>query len=588
MHNSSYLIVPVCNEGIGTGHLRRMISLYRDLKKSSPVSIFIPLTQIPEIHKNLLDNGVEQDDIVISDIPENGVWDFIIVDYRSIPHSLIYNLLDKGFLIGIDEGSKNRKYFNYLIDIIPSLETFISPNISSTGLMDLPERREYRTSFLHKKILISFGGEDPAGLTGIVLKFIKDHNYFSGSELTITGNINIEQEKYSQSVKILNNQKKLKDILKNFDLIITSFGLTAFESLASGVPFILLNSSAYHQKLSEKCGFFDIGIKKPNKKKLEQFINTGQNYKDIQKKYIPEEYTNLKDLILSINKTNSICPVCHYNCNSSDIVDRFKTRNFYTCPDCRITFQENFLSHSDSYKKEYFFEDYKKQYGRTYLEDFESIQKLAVGRIKIIDSIISSPGTEKRNPYLLDVGCAYGPFLAESSKHGYTPAGVEIIPEAAEYIRSQFGFHVFTGSFEDAVFEKTFDVVTMWYVIEHFTEPGEILSKVNRLIKPGGVFAFSTPNSAGISARKKMFSFLNNSPVDHITIWNPKISFRVLKRYGFKIKRIRITGHHPERFSGKSGIKSKSGYKIVKILSRLFRLGDTFEVYAVKVKEIDV
>jgi len=454
--------------------------------------------------------------------------------------------------------------------------------------MDLPERREYRTSFLHKKILISFGGEDPAGLTGILLNFFKDHNYFFESELTITGNINIEPEKYPQSVKYLNNHRNLKDILKNFDLIFTSFGLTAFESLASGVPFILLNPSGYHQRLSEKCGFFEIGVKNPSRKKLDKFINTGHNYKDIQNKYIPEEFISLKDLVLSINKAETFCPVCHHTCNPVDIVHRFETRNFYTCPDCHITFQENFLSHTDSYKKEYFFEDYKKQYGRTYLEDFESIQKLARGRIKIIDSIISSPGREKRDPCLLDVGCAYGPFLAESSLNGYTPSGVEVIPEAAEYIRSQFGFHVFTGSFEEAVFEKPFDVVTMWYVIEHFTKPGEILSKVNTLLKPGGVFAFSTPNSSGISARKKITSFLNNSPVDHITVWNPNISFRVLKRYGFKIKRIRVTGHHPERFPGKSGIKSKSGYKIVENLSKLFRLGDTFEVYAVKVKEIDV
>ncbi len=41
-----------------------------------------------------------------------------------------------------------------------------------------------------------------------------------------------------------------------------------------------------------------------------------------------------------------------------------------------------------------------------------------------------------------------------------------------------------------------------------------------------------------------------------------------------RVYRIRVTGHHPERF-GKYIPK-------LRILSHLFRLGDTFEVYAVK------
>ena len=145
-----------------------------------------------------------------------------------------------------------------------------------------------------------------------------------------------------------------------------------------------------------------------------------------------------------------------------------------------------------------------------------------------------------------------------------------------------------TDFFENAGFEKNFDILTMWYVIEHFSNLDQILTRVNTILKLGGLFAFSTPNSSGISGRKKMEVFLNSSPLDHITIWNPEISEVVLNRYGFKIKKIRITGHHGERFPGFSGIKSKLGYKILNYLSRLFNLGDTFEVYAEKIKELDV
>jgi 2-polyprenyl-3-methyl-5-hydroxy-6-metoxy-1,4-benzoquinol methylase len=205
----------------------------------------------------------------------------------------------------------------------------------------------------------------------------------------------------------------------------------------------------------------------------------------------------------------------------------------------------------------------------------------------VINSIRPAKGGEHNSPSLLDIGCAYGPVLVEASHFGYLPQGVEIIPEAADYIRSEFGFRVFTGAFENSVFEHQFDVVTMWYVIEHFKDPDYILIRVNKLLKQDGIFSFSTPNSSGISARKKMSSFLMKSPLDHITIWNPKISARVLSRYGFKIKNISITGHHAERFSRFLGKNFYLLNKIFDLISKLFKLGDTFEVYAQKIKEID-
>jgi hypothetical protein len=54
---------------------------------------------------------------------------------------------------------------------------------------------------------------------------------------------------------------------------------------------------------------------------------------------------------------------------------------------------------------------------------------------------------------------------------------------------------------------------------------------------------------------------------------------------GFRVKKIVVTGHHPERFP-LAGVlfKKRKGplYSFFLLLSRLFRLGDSFEVYAVK------
>jgi hypothetical protein len=124
-------------------------------------------------------------------------------------------------------------------------------------------------------------------------------------------------------------------------------------------------------------------------------------------------------------------------------------------------------------------------------------------------------------------------------------------------------------------------------VIEHFEEPGKALGIINGLLKPGGILAFSTPSSRGISRKKSITSFLEHSPSDHWTIWDPFRCDAILVNYGFSIRIRKITGHHPERFP-LIGPRLKPGpvQRFLTMVSVLFGLGDTFEVYAVKIRDI--
>jgi hypothetical protein len=125
----------------------------------------------------------------------------------------------------------------------------------------------------------------------------------------------------------------------------------------------------------------------------------------------------------------------------------------------------------------------------------------------------------------------------------------------------------------------------MWYVIEHFADVERILTKINSFIHLGGIFAFSTPNGSGISGRSDFQSFLSKSPYDHFTLWDPRIAETVLKRFGFRIREVKVTGHHPERFPF-FGATHGWRHSLLRRVSETAKLGDTFECYAVKVSEI--
>ena len=238
------------------------------------------------------------------------------------------------------------------------------------------------------------------------------------------------------------------------------------------------------------------------------------------------------------------------------------------------------------YQKSYFFEDYKKQYGKTYEEDFEAIKAQGLRRVAIIKALTA--GSSKN---LLDIGCAYGPFLSAAGDSEFTPFGTDISEDAISYVQNKLKIPAVCSAFPeiDTAQEfgvSQFDAVTMWYVIEHFKDLGSVLRKVSSLVKKGGVFAFSTPSGEGISAVSNIDNFYQISPTDHYTIWEPGRAAAILREFGFKVEKIVSTGHHPERFPSikKSGAEKGSfRWLLTDKYSRLKKLGDTVEIYCRKI-----
>jgi SAM-dependent methyltransferase len=211
---------------------------------------------------------------------------------------------------------------------------------------------------------------------------------------------------------------------------------------------------------------------------------------------------------------------------------------------------------------------------------------------------------------LLDIGCAYGPFLEAAGEEGFVPAGMDPSEDAVRYVREQLKFQAFRGFFPDDIplpdniplpddiirsaykkgpfIRNAYNAVTFWFVIEHLKDSGASLAAANRLLTPGGVLAFSTPSFSGVSRRRSLRAFLENSPADHWTIWDPGKCAGILSRYGFTVRKRVITGHHPERFplAGRFLKPGGAAYRLFRMISRVFGLGDTFEVYAVKTREL--
>lgn len=107
-----------------------------------------------------------------------------------------------------------------------------------------------------------------------------------------------------------------------------------------------------------------------------------------------------------------------------------------------------------------------------------------------------------RSGRLLDVGCAMGFFLAEARRY-YEPHGVEISGYSSRVARERFGLDVFTGTLQEAGFPgNSFDVITMWDVVEHLADPKAVLSEAARILRPGGSLVLTTGDIGSAYARR--------------------------------------------------------------------------------------
>lgn len=582
------LFIPSVEKGCGFGHLKRCLRWATSKLYSG--FVYIPTSSFSEDISSF--GGSQQ---IITVIKNN--YDAIVFDMRKTPSQLFEEIAPlSSIYIGVDEGG-TRKKFDYLIDTLPNF--LGKPNVFSVEIPEIGIDNNSSEINSVKNILISFGGEDSADLTEKLLSAACCSGLFKNIHVTVVLGPFYKgaAEKIIMPIEnepdIVKAPLTLKPLIEKADIVFTSFGITAYEALSMGKKVILVNPSLYHSRLSRLAGIIEAGKGKVNVKKIKKLLDsTSVASSDLEKKckVLTESLRtpnceNIEKLFLKgASVSSNKCPVCGHR--NSTVIARFPGKNYYKCSRkwCGITWMRQISSEKTEYGESYFFDQYKNQYGKTYLEDFENIVHFSSDRLKMIEKSIFGSAlskTEKKYISVIDVGCAYGPFLSVMKNAGYKCSGIDVSESAVTYVNKNLGIDAVVGDFEKDNCCEIYHIITMWYVIEHFKNCKAVLEKVKNHLADGGIFAFSTPNLKGISGRKNLQKFLETSPDDHYTVWNPASAKRILKENSFFQIKVRCTGHHPERFP--LWIRKIAGEKIINLISEIFNLGDTFEIYCIKV-----
>ena len=107
-------------------------------------------------------------------------------------------------------------------------------------------------------------------------------------------------------------------------------------------------------------------------------------------------------------------------------------------------------------------------------------------------------GEQSRKGRILDIGAGTGDFLLTAKNDGWDTVGVEP-SERAKNIAIQKGIS-FVNEIS-ALENNSFDVITMWHVLEHVPNLEFQIQELKRLLKPTGTLIVAVPNFKSYDAQ---------------------------------------------------------------------------------------
>ncbi|MDH4129661.1 MAG: hypothetical protein OEV44_12950, partial [Spirochaetota bacterium] len=228
--NKSIIIRVNAGNRFGFGHLSRCISLFKILNRDYDVQVVV--LGVDEA-KNILESQnidyifYKSDRDLIKLLNSKHV-DLVITDIRDTKSSFTQKIRKYSKLLSIDDLGDGSNYSNLTVNTLPIPTTSkVKANFSGLKYLILNENLfRYRDKGIKKgsNILVSFGGEDPYGLTEFTTTLI--------SNLAHTFNVKIvlgplyKGKETFDNVQIIKSPDNFYEILCDSDLVICSFGIT--------------------------------------------------------------------------------------------------------------------------------------------------------------------------------------------------------------------------------------------------------------------------------------------------------------------------------------------------------------------------
>lgn len=178
---------------------------------------------------------------------------------------------------------------------------------------------------------------------------------------------------------------------------------------------------------------------------------------------------------------------------------------------------EDYISHTDN--KRSLFE-----------KAYHFVKGIALkNKLNLINSMQKSQGR------ILDIGAGTGDFLSVAKNNGWETIGIEPSDRAKGIaIKKGIDFVNATTELEN----HSFDVITMWHVLEHVPDLDFQIKELQRLLKPSGTLIVAVPNFKSFDAKHYgSFWAAYDVPI-HFWHFSKKAIQSLFEKEGMKLEKI--------------------------------------------------
>lgn len=160
---------------------------------------------------------------------------------------------------------------------------------------------------------------------------------------------------------------------------------------------------------------------------------------------------------------------------------------------------------------------------------YQTVRGISIkSKIKLIESYITKGE-------ILDIGCGTGEFLYSCKKNGWGTTGVEPSEIARDQGIKNLGLSIEKETDLSSFKSNSFDVITLWHVLEHIEDLENIIKNLYRILKNNGMLFIAVPNLNSYDANYyKNFWAGYDVPI-HLWHFSKKTISMIFNNYRFKL-----------------------------------------------------
>mgnify|MGYP001309785913 CR=1 FL=1 len=229
-----------------------------------------------------------------------------------------------------------------------------------------------------------------------------------------------------------------------------------------------------------------------------------------------------------------VCPLCESK--ESDEVFMIENFSYHKCSNCNSLYTKPHLK--DGVLDALYNDGTYQVYQDSLVKKGSTIRKGVLERRKFkqIAQLLDKPEIS-----LLDVGCGGGTFLEVCKENSWKVEGVD---PSRESLKKDIS--IIIGDFNTLDFDKKYDVITFWGVLEHLFDPISALSKANKMLTKGGLLIFEVPSADSfLSEYLKKYDFSPTRYIEsgrHNIFFSQKLIEKVAKHEGLGVELIESNG----------------------------------------------